>query len=337
MPMDDVVSLIVPVYNTEKYLRACLTSIIKQTYSNIEVIVIDDGSTDNSKTIVDEFVCCDSRIKLFHQENSGLSAARNIGIKKSTGNLIMFVDSDDFISEFFVETCVRTMKKTDADIVCSESLNFIDGDDANAYRKLSHEKNIEYIEMDPELALKCAFYQSPSITGAYLKLYRRYLFEKVLFPIGMYYEDLATTYKYMLLAKKIVFINRKFYAYRIRKDGIMNEPFSNKKMACVVIGRSIVNDSKRCSIDVQKAAYTAAFRANRIVFAQVAANNSNSEVLWGEIKKYRYTVWKDNNAKKYERFLAGISYLGESIFRLSLIIFSFFRATIYWLRLFFDK
>ena len=127
--MNNKVSIIVPIYNTEKYLTHCLDSIINQTYKNLEIILVNDGSTDNSKKIIDDYAKKDSRIKAIHQKNSGQSAARNRGLKEATGDYISFVDSDDEINKKFVE---ELMRKTDNDKILPMTEKF--------YRKLNEKK-----------------------------------------------------------------------------------------------------------------------------------------------------------------------------------------------------
>ena len=115
--MEDLVSIIVPIYNTEKYLKDCIKSVQVQTYSNWELILIDDGSKDNSLQICEEFAHEDNRIKVFHQENAGVSRARNLGLDKSTGIWISFLDSDDLLDKEHISTCIRFAKENNLDIV----------------------------------------------------------------------------------------------------------------------------------------------------------------------------------------------------------------------------
>ena len=115
--MNETISIIIPVYNVEKYLNKCLNSVIEQTYKNIEVILIDDGSTDNSGKICDEYAKNDIRIKIIHQQNGGVSTARNNGLEHATGKYITFVDSDDYIEKEMIETMAKKIMKKNADIV----------------------------------------------------------------------------------------------------------------------------------------------------------------------------------------------------------------------------
>ena len=113
---DNLISIIIPVYNVEKYLKKCINSVINQSHKNLEIILIDDGSTDKSGIILDEYAKIDERIKVYHKKNGGLSSARNYGIKRSNGNYICFIDSDDFISKYMIENLLNNLLKTQSDI-----------------------------------------------------------------------------------------------------------------------------------------------------------------------------------------------------------------------------
>ena len=123
---DDLISVIIPVYNIEKLLSKCIESVISQTYSNIEIILIDDGSTDSSGNICDEYLSKDSRIKVFHKKNGVLSSARNYGIKESTGNYLFFLDSDDFVDSNIIKKLYKNLIDTNSNISISNRINYYD-------------------------------------------------------------------------------------------------------------------------------------------------------------------------------------------------------------------
>ena len=112
----DLISVVIPVYNVEKYLQRCVTSVTEQSYSNLEIILVDDGSVDNSGAICDDFAKKDKRIRVIHKENEGLGLTRNVGIKAATGNYICFIDSDDYIAREYIETIYSDLKKSSADV-----------------------------------------------------------------------------------------------------------------------------------------------------------------------------------------------------------------------------
>lgn len=200
---EKLVSIIIPVYNAEKYLKKCLDSVISQTYTNIEILLINDGSNDGSKQICEDYEKQDNRIKLFTCLNSGPSFARNLGLSKATGEYIMFVDSDDYVSHEIVEKLVMAIEKNDGDVAVSYVLP---SHEKSYYEKLGYgvvkkEQFMEYLLADE--------------IKSYLmgKLYKKELWKELRFPIGMKVEDLAVLYKVFENAKKIVNVQEKLYYY----------------------------------------------------------------------------------------------------------------------------
>jgi glycosyltransferase involved in cell wall biosynthesis len=318
--MGPLVSVIVPVYNVEKYLDRCLDSIINQTYSDIEIIVVNDGSTDNSYSIICEYQRKDERIKLINQKNKGLSAARNIGIQNCCGEYVFFVDSDDIIAYKTIESFMNVAKASGADYVCSESFNFSDEDEEAAWRHINNivpERN-DYIIFDNNDLIKGMFYQRPSITGAYLKLYKYNLFDNITFPEGHYYEDFATTFRFILEAKCIAFISERYYGYRIRNGSIMSQPFNRRKLDCLWITDLLEKEFASSEEEMLNAVSCGIFRINRIVYSQISLDNLDESRVFDVIKKYRKNVLINKNVKAYERVLALSSYMGKHIFKCTL-------------------
>lgn len=227
-----MVSVIVPIYNVEEYLEECLESIRNQTYTNIEVILVNDGSTDGSIEICERFCQQDNRFKLVTQENQGLSAARNRGVKESIGEYIMFVDSDDVVKENIVEVLFFYMN-SDVDIVecqitrCKDELVenkptsiMFKGESTEAILKSIEFKEVKF----------CAF----------TKLYRRELVEKVPFLEGYIYEDVYTGMNYLKYIRKMVAVDLKGYYYRVRPNSIMTKSFNEKNLDIFTIGKKLI-------------------------------------------------------------------------------------------------
>lgn len=216
--MNDIkISVIVPVYKVEKYLRKCVDSILAQTYKDFEVILVDDGSPDNCGKICDEYAKKDKRIKVVHKENGGLSDARNVGIKNAKGEYLSFIDSDDYVSPDFLEVLYRLANQNNADISVCEAV--IVKEDQNAQFN-----NIEKYElMDKNLALVEMIYFRKFSVNTWNKLYKKELFDEILFPKGLLYEDLATTYKLVDKSNKVVYTPAKLYAYVQRGGSIMGQ------------------------------------------------------------------------------------------------------------------
>lgn len=215
----ECVSIIVPVYNVEEYLERCIKSILSQTYKNIEILLIDDGSTDSSREICDYYQTVDNRIKVFHKSNGGLSDARNFGIEKSNGDYLTFLDSDDWIDKYYVEKLLLLCQKYDADIsICNylATYNEMDVINRNNAEKILLVTNHE--------AMKYFFTKyNTQFTIACAKLYSKSLFNNIRFPYGKLHEDEFTTYKLLYAAKKIVFTEEQLLFYWQRSDGIMGK------------------------------------------------------------------------------------------------------------------
>lgn len=212
--MSSLISIIVPIYKTESYLRKCLKSIVNQTYKNLEIILIEDGSPDNCGRICDEYAELDSRIKVIHQHNGGLSVARNSGLKIASGEYIGFVDSDDWIADDMFETLYSGTSEYHADIaICG----FYFVKDEN-YKEVK-EENI--VLCGREEALHHLLLDQTFTNHVWNKLYKRELFEGITYPCGRTFEDIATTYKLFERAKRIVFMNSSKYYYLQRNDSIV--------------------------------------------------------------------------------------------------------------------
>lgn len=212
--MTPLFSIIIPVYNVEKYVQTCIDSVISQTYSNLEIIMVDDGSTDTSGQLCDKAAMLDPRIKVIHQKNAGLSAARNAGIDKATGDYLYFVDSDDYIDKNLVETVLNAYSKYDVDIVIFGT-NVIN-EDSTPKGTIDNLQG-EFTQQKEALG---ALLQGEIDDYAWNKVCKRHIFEQVYYPVGHNWEDAATTYKLFLKTNKIVSIPDRLYYYRSRKDSI---------------------------------------------------------------------------------------------------------------------
>jgi glycosyltransferase involved in cell wall biosynthesis len=212
--MSSLISIIIPVYKTEFYLRKCLNSIVNQSYKNLEIILVDDGSPDTCGKICDEYAALDSRIKVIHQKNRGLSAARNAGLKIATGEYIGFTDSDDWIENDMFETLYLGALKYGTDITICGYFSV----KGAKYRERREEHTVL---LGREDALHHLLLDKTITNHAWNKLYKRELFEDVYYPEGRTFEDIATTYKLFEKADKVVCLDSCKYYYLERNDGII--------------------------------------------------------------------------------------------------------------------
>lgn len=310
--MKELVSVIVPVYKVENYLKECVDSIINQTYKNLEIILVDDGSPDNSGMQCDEYAKIDSRIRVIHKENGGLSDARNAGMKICTGDYISFVDSDDYISPVFIETLHKTIVNGECDIVAIKwGTAFWDG--RELIRPLTQKFDdckIEYLSA--ESVLEKMLYQEIA-TGAPFKLYRRQILKNVEFPKGYLYEDVATTYKPFLNSNKAAIVCADLYAYRKRRDSIIRRKFSEEKLICLKIFDQLVNDEGIKKIGLEKAAKSRVYAMTYSVFLQVDPNDSKTKkLLWDKLKIVQKDIMFDSSKimRRKNRYAAWVSLLG---------------------------
>lgn len=214
-----LVSVIVPVYNTEKYLTECLDSIANQRYENIEVLMVDDGSTDNSRLICEEYVRIDRRFIYFYKENGGLSSARNLALDNLNGDFLMFVDSDDVIFENTIKKCLEEYEDG-TDIV---QFGYSCGHEFPGERRKFKNKKL----VGEEITQNYMFY-GPEVV--WNKFYRKTIFDKIRFNEGIIHEDTFLMPQVMLSITKMKNINISLYFYRKRENSIMSSGFSNKKM-----------------------------------------------------------------------------------------------------------
>lgn len=223
---DNMFSVIVPVYNVEKYLDKCLASILGQTFKDYECIIVDDGSPDNSNTIIDNYVKKDQRFKVIHQKNMGLSAARNVGLDIAKGDYITFIDSDDYIANDYLEKFASKITSTDADIVIC---GFIEVYAEYIKEVSSKSENTDEIKKN---ILADVLHAYP-----WNKCYKKDLFQNIRFPVNKIFEDLLTIPEVCLNAHKIVCIHEKLYYYNRQNLNSITSNLSTEKRYDVFKGR----------------------------------------------------------------------------------------------------
>ena len=304
-----LVSIIIPVYNVEKYLLACVNSVINQTYKCLEIILVDDGSTDSSGRICDECAKLDSRIKVIHKTNGGLSDARNAGIDAATGDYLAFVDSDDIIHTRFVEMLYALANYLNADVSSVEFKNFYDEETLDLEEILVGKTMI----LQSEEAIDKILYQNILDNSACNKLYDRRLFDGLRFPIGKLYEDLAIFYKVYERAKKVVHRREAYYFYRLRRDSITGN-FSLRRTDVLDITDEIVAYMKTCNLALLPAALDRKFAANmNILWLMTRSGQCDVAVeqrCWGNIKELRRMILCNPKSRLKNRLGALVAMLG---------------------------
>lgn len=222
--MNQKISVIVPIYNVEKYLNRCIKSIVNQTYHDLEIILVNDGSTDRCGEICDSWIEKDERIKVIHKKNGGLSDARNNGMRVSTGHYIAFVDSDDWIDVSMYEQLMKIMIQNKCDIVSC------------GFRRVEKEelknesKEVQFVQYNSESALEAMITENGMYQVVWNKLYKRSMVEDILFEKGKYNEDEFWSYQVIGRAKKVIAIKNIYYNYFQRENSIINETYSLKRL-----------------------------------------------------------------------------------------------------------
>lgn len=231
-------SIIVPVYNVEKYLCKCVDSILNQTFQDFELILVDDGSPDNSGRICDEYAKKDSRIIVIHQKNGGLCSARNSGIKCASGNFIAFVDSDDYVAPNMYETLINVSKETGADMVKCGYCEFVN-DEITAKKAFS---KIKVIDNNDGQSLLPFYLKSILCTVVWNGIYSKDLAKRVVYPEGYINEDNYASPMYLHLAKKLAIIPGTLYFYRQNYTGLSKSEAPNKRPLDIMMCYSLLHE-----------------------------------------------------------------------------------------------
>lgn len=302
--MNDLISVVIPVYKVEKYLGKCLDSIINQTYKNLEIIVVNDGSPDNCSKIIEEYSKKDKRIKVINKVNGGLSDARNVGIENSNGKYISFVDSDDYVSKYYFETLYNNLNKYNCEISICNQIIFEEKD--TIVDKINSEDIKIYNSTE---ALKLMLYQKKINNSAWGKLYLKSLFEKVRYPKGKIYEDIPTTYKTFLNSEKICVSSCKYYFYLKRNNSISSK-FSENTLDILENVYAMKEDLKRYS-EYNNAVNSRVINAEFFILRQIDKNKYTDiyQKIIKSIKNKRKSVLFDKKCRLKTKIGILLSYL----------------------------
>lgn len=250
-----LISLVIPVYNVEQYLDACMESVLAQTYKNLEIILVDDGAKDNSGAMCDAWAQKDSRIRVIHKVNGGLSSARNAGIDVATGEYLIFLDSDDVISPKHCQVLFDALG--DADIAVCDPVHIFPG------QPWEYADATETVTLTSDEAICAMWYQTSFLPSAWAKLYKRELFATRRFTVGRLYEDIDVMHEIFHDAKSIVYTNACLYGYLHRENSITTKAFGKRDLDILIIADKILEfvQDKPALLDAAKAyAVTAALR-----------------------------------------------------------------------------
>lgn len=281
--MKPLVSVVVPVYNIQNYVGKCLESLVNQSYANIEVVVVDDGSIDDSGKICDVYALKNGQIKVYHKKNGGLSDARNYGIGKASGEYVALVDGDDIVSKYFVAEMVKAMdEKTDV-VICGfneviPKKKTLSGKEATI-KLLVEQENLEIV--------------------AWNKLYRRELFNSIYYPVGEKYEDTLTTYKVLALASRVKYVPKSLYKYKVREDSIMSTADLKERLAVREKAALAAVECFAGDVELKQAAEIAVLTA-KLAFMDASVKGEIGE---GYYKSNALWMKKHQNEYKRNKFM----------------------------------
>ena len=312
MKNNPLISVVVPIYNTSKYLPRCLNSIINQTYKNLEIICINDGSTDNSLSILQNYAQKDSRIKITTQKNAGLSAARNTGITKSTGKYITFVDSDDEISHNMLEKLLVSLQKNDADIsVCSFKEIYPDG-------KITHFNKVSSTQTyTTEQSLKAMLQEQGFMLSATMKLFLTTYFKNIQFPIGKLHEDIGTTYKLIMRAHRVTFVPEELYFYHHHGESITSKKFDERKLDIIALTDQMCKDIDAKYPTLKNITNERRMRARFSVLRQIPTNNPETKIILQYLRTHKSYITKNPEATKTDKFALALVLFSPKLFQLA--------------------
>lgn len=338
---DTRISIIVPVYKVEEYLPRCLDSILSQTYENLELILVDDGSPDGCGAICDACGEKDSRVMVIHQENGGVARARNAGLAAATGEYLLFIDADDFVTADYVENMVGLIEKNEADIgVCGwvdvrgEKAEAASGRSAREPEQNAgiYGRNVwsaapaarafmnpqETICWSREEALKALLYQIPIDNALWAKIFRRKLFDGIFMPEGKIYEDFACAYRLLGRAERVAYNPWQGYRYFLRNQGIMRSSFTEKKMDLIDFAEEMRDYLLPRYPQLAPAVWSRFFRANCHIYLQIPAGKAFKACrkrVEANIRLSRGKVLRDKHARRGSRAAALVTYMGFWAFR----------------------
>lgn len=310
------VSIIVPIYNVGQYLTKCIESLINQTLEDIEIILVDDGATDNSTEICDEYALRDNRIKVIHKQNGGLSDARNTGIDVAKGEYLAFLDSDDWIEPNFYEYLYNVIQREQADIVQCDYIEAYNEDIVIQFNECIKENM--YTGVEALTLLYGPEYIRTVIACS--KIYKKELFVGIRFPKGKIHEDEFTTYKLLHKASKVVDSNVKMYYYRQREGSIMAQGFNEKRLHVVEAWKERINYFNQYTLEeLAQRTESNLCRMLKALYAQAKQSNSNNKKkilksLKKDMQKYYIAFIKNRHITNKGKIMLTICILNETVF-----------------------
>lgn len=310
-----LVSIIVPIYNVEVYIDRCVDSILTQSYRNLEVILVDDGSNDGSGERCNHWAACDSRVKVVHQDNAGLSAARNAALDMMTGDFVVMVDGDDYIAPHCIDAFLNLISTTGADLAAAAWTLFDDGTEPAA-----PDDKAQVSVFDSHEAIDEVFYQHTLTNSACAKMYRARLFDDLRYPVGMLYEDLAIIYPLLQTVNSVAHTSQPLYYYRQRRGGSITSTFSRRRTHVLDIMEQLEE-----RVDLEARQHLPAVRSRLLsayfnILLLCPSDGTVDDIVarcWRGIKRLRLDCLGDPRVRRKNKLGILLSYLGSGALRLA--------------------
>lgn len=275
-----LVSVIIPVYNVELYLQECIDSLCSQTYKHLEIILVDDGSTDASGRICDQAAEQDKRIRVFHKKNAGVSAARNTGLDHMHGQYVCFSDSDDICAPSAIEKMMKICEETQASMVVGDYRDFVDTPDFSS----SGERHIEVFP-GRDVVKRLIGKEHIRFTVVYGKVFRRELFQNYRFPLGMIHEDEEFSYRILYQAERVAICSEAVYGYRLRPESITTAAYKKQRLQVLDIARRRVDFFEEHEEPYLAQNFKWVYAMLLLQHYPRVKKNLNDPILAGDIKK----------------------------------------------------
>ena len=301
----------------EQFLEDCLNSVLAQTFTDFEIVIVNDGSTDRSAAIVEQIAAKDNRFVILHQENMGLSEARNTGIKAARGNWITFVDSDDMLAPTFLQKLLDAAKQNNASIACSDKRLFWKTSEIK-----TGDATVQAIALAPEKALERALYQKEGPDySAWSKLYGAQIWQSRRFTPGIYFEDMDSIPQVLLEAEKVTFVPEPLYLNRRHGTSILATAYNRQKAELLNIAERICTLVKGKDAELQRAAHSNLFSASCSILMRTPDTDEFKdfrERAWKHIKEFRQETLFNANSRTRNKAAALISFGGKALFGFAL-------------------
>ena len=323
---NDLISVIIPVYNVKKYLKRCMKGVMNQTYKNLEIILVDDGSTDGSAELCDEFFKSDDRVVVFHKQNGGLSSARNYGVSTANGKYICFVDSDDTVDDDYVETLHDTIVKYKVKLaICAHRVYYA------GHKTAVDMSTSESGKIDSKTILRRLLYADGIDTSSWAKMFTKDILLKNPFPEGRNYEDAATTYRFLDSVNNVGLNSIAKYNYYVRRTSISQKPFDKSKMDLITSTKEMHDYIIDKYPELKNGAERRLMYAYLSTLRQIALSPETPDsieclpVVWQYIKSHRADILLDTNIPERDRKALISTRFGYGFFKFTLKTYEKFR------------